>query len=86
MLMKSSTTHTLRNTAETNRRETGRKEGLMASTHTLTTAAFEASQKGALAGHECRCSCGFVARTSLSEREALTQGIAHVEWARKAGK
>lgn len=54
--------------------------------HNLATRAFAATQRGALGGFECRCSCGFVARTSLSEREARNQGAAHVAWARKAGK
>lgn len=54
--------------------------------HTLTTAPITASTPGALDGFEVRCTCGFRATTSLSEREALRAGIAHAEWARRAGK
>jgi hypothetical protein len=54
--------------------------------HSITVSPKAASGPGALDGHEARCTCGFVAGTSLGEREARTQGWAHVEWARKAGR
>lgn len=55
------------------------------SAHRLTAAvAFPATEPGALSGHEARCSCGFVARTSLSAREADKQAQAHVAWARRS--
>lgn len=67
--------------------EPRRKEGHMASIHSLSpVTAAPASQAGALDGHEVRCSCGFVARTSLSAREALRQGCDHLDWAKRAGK
>lgn len=46
-----------------------------------------ATEPGALDGHEARCSCGFAARTSLSEREAARQGAEHVAYMnRKEGR
>jgi hypothetical protein len=58
----------------------------MASTHTITTAAITASEPGALDGFEAKCSCGFRATTSLSEREARRLGFDHADWAKRAGK
>lgn len=54
--------------------------------HTITTRPVAATERGSLSGHEARCSCGFHATTSLSEREAAKLGHDHVAWARKAGK
>lgn len=55
--------------------------------HTLSApVATEASEPGALPGHECRCSCGFVARTSLSAREAQSQAVAHANYMRSTGR
>jgi hypothetical protein len=50
-------------------------------THTLTTSgSFQASEAGALNGHQAVCSCGFVARTSLSERFAVTDLLNHISY------
>lgn len=54
------------------------------SAHRLSPAVpVEASEPGALSGHEARCSCGFVARTSLSAREADKQAHAHLAWVQR---
>jgi hypothetical protein len=66
--------------------ESRRKEGLMTSIHSITTSAITASERGALDGFEAKCSCGFRATTSLSEREAKSLGFAHTDWARRNGK
>lgn len=58
----------------------------MAPTHSLTTAPLKASGRGDLDGFEVRCSCGFRATTSLSEREARKLGFDHAAWAKQAGK
>jgi len=50
---------------------------------------FEATESGALAGHEALCSCGDRFKTSLSEQEAARLGEAHVKYftgAKKAAK
>lgn len=54
--------------------------------HSIIVAPIAASEAGALSGHEAKCSCGFRATTSLGEREARTQGWAHVDWAKRNGK
>jgi hypothetical protein len=51
--------------------------------HSLTTSPITASQAGALDGFQVQCSCGFHATTSLSEREARNQGVAHVAYMAK---
>lgn len=55
-------------------------------THTIKTGAIAASESGALDGFEARCSCGFRATTSLSEREALKQGVAHADYMQRTGR
>ena len=70
----------------TYRGDRSREEGLMASTHNITTGPIKASQPGALDGFEARCSCGFRATTSLSEHEARNQGLDHADYMRRAGK
>lgn len=50
-------------------------------THQLVSSgSFIASSAGALNGHQAVCSCGFVARTSLSERFAVTDLLGHVSY------
>lgn len=58
----------------------------MPATHNLTFAPKLATEAGALDGHGVKCSCGFTAATSLSEREARKLGYAHVEWAKANGR
>jgi hypothetical protein len=55
-------------------------------THTLSApAAFSATEAGALPGHEVRCSCGFVARTSLSAAVAQHAAAGHVAYMASRG-
>jgi hypothetical protein len=50
-------------------------------THQLVTSGpVPASGPGALAGHQATCSCGFAARTSLSERFAVADLLDHISY------
>jgi hypothetical protein len=72
-------------TADTTYRGTDpRKERLMAST-SITVSPIAASDAGALAGHEARCTCGTVLTTSLSEREARNLAHQHAAWHARKG-
>ena len=54
---------------------------------TQTVRAVEATEAGALAGWEMRCTCGTRLTTSLSEREANRLAGEHADWhARKAAQ
>lgn len=57
----------------------------MATTHTTTITAVPASQAGALAGHEVRCSCGDVARYSIATM-AQEYAAGHVAYMAKKGR
>ena len=76
----------IQTTATTQSGESRRKEGLMTSSHSLSTFAITASERGALDGWKVKCSCGFHATTSLSENEARKMGFDHADWAKRAGK
>lgn len=53
----------------------------MNTTHTITSvAAREASRPGALSAWEARCSCGYVAATSVGALQAEAEGQAHVAY------
>ncbi len=53
----------------------------MTTTHTTeSVTAFDASEPGALSGYAATCSCGYVMKTSLSEREAAKLGDAHAQF------
>jgi hypothetical protein len=58
-------------------------------THQMVSSeAFAANETGALNGHQAVCSCGFVARTSLSLRFAEKDLYSHIEYMNRkaAGK
>jgi hypothetical protein len=46
----------------------------------VSSGAILASGPGALDGHQAVCSCGFAARTSLSERFAVTDLLGHISY------
>lgn len=49
--------------------------------HTIIEVApFTASEPGALDGHDATCSCGFVAKTSLSANVARRAGQDHADF------
>jgi hypothetical protein len=62
----------------------GRTEAIMATTTTthqlVSSGSISASTAGGLNGHQAVCSCGFVARTSLPERFAVTDLLGHISY------